>query len=869
MNSPRRVKVYTLDNDGNWADCGTGHVEMPVLNTRHYLKVVSEENPDSLLLNKMVLSSDSVPFARQQDTLIVWTEPTGEDLALSFQEPEGCTDCWKALMAAQQLLKGSSTDLMDTNNDSDDMLDDALPPGIGKASLPDPSIGNLPAIRDTAVALCRTLHGREELGAFVVKNDYIAKLAEIFNQLEDLEAESDLRILYEIMKSIVSSGEAEMFCQLTEDDLILHVVGMLEYDPTVTGLPGTFRRFLENQAQYLRVIDLKQPEFDKTVQQAYRLGYLREVVLARFLDDYCFAKLNETLRILHMSIVRTLTSTPQFVKELVSIYQSTDAVRRQHAARLLKELVSIAKMSDLRMADVYHSLIQMGIFRIFSPALNDDDLSTRQAISEFLCTMTEVDPKSVQSYCSYVYRDCPDEEPLLDVLVDRMLVEPSIGLLQQVMEIIRILLEPEQVPIAGGRMSEAGPTLQTAVHITPEFEEFIGYFYERAANKLMRPVTIISHAHTGEQKVLTNGKVQRMPVLVFEHHQAEQIYFILELICLMVRCHHARAKQFLIHSGLPKSISLLMRSQEKHLQLAVLRFFRVVVSQKDEFYNRYIAQHNLLEPVVEALIRTENRYTLINSACIQLFEFIKSENIKTLVMYCAPRFQQHFEPITYVSTFRDLLLRYQQHIDRSMSEEDDGSEHDNVTESSSSQPSGAPGAQWGSAREREEEDYFSRDDDGDDNDDGSTPAPTESKNGDTDSSGHSPASAPAAADSTSTPERAEADQAIEGDAADARTSPAPAPDQPPQSEIKLLPLKSGLVNYSDDDDDEEWDRLSALASRGGNGEKTKQPPTASGSGGGVAKKAGGINFQLKSRPIVLGATVTRQADETRKKQRLV
>ena len=32
------------------------------------------------------------------DTLIVWTEPTGIDMALSFQEAEGCASIWYDLV---------------------------------------------------------------------------------------------------------------------------------------------------------------------------------------------------------------------------------------------------------------------------------------------------------------------------------------------------------------------------------------------------------------------------------------------------------------------------------------------------------------------------------------------------------------------------------------------------------------------------------------------------------------------------------------------------------------------------------------------------------------------------------------------------
>lgn len=35
------------------------------------------------------------------ETLIVWTEPQGTDMALSFQEPEGCAAIWYSLSLSQ------------------------------------------------------------------------------------------------------------------------------------------------------------------------------------------------------------------------------------------------------------------------------------------------------------------------------------------------------------------------------------------------------------------------------------------------------------------------------------------------------------------------------------------------------------------------------------------------------------------------------------------------------------------------------------------------------------------------------------------------------------------------------------------------
>jgi protein phosphatase 4 regulatory subunit 3 len=45
-----------------------------------------------MLLETKIQKDDG--YQKQQDTLIVWTESNGTDMALSFQEAEGCAVIW-------------------------------------------------------------------------------------------------------------------------------------------------------------------------------------------------------------------------------------------------------------------------------------------------------------------------------------------------------------------------------------------------------------------------------------------------------------------------------------------------------------------------------------------------------------------------------------------------------------------------------------------------------------------------------------------------------------------------------------------------------------------------------------------------------
>ncbi len=53
---------------------------------------------------------------------------------------------------------------------------------------------------------------------------------------------------------------------------------------------------------------------------------------------------------------------------------------------------------------------------------------------------------------------------------------------------------------------------------------------------------------------------------------------------------------------------------------------RKIVGLKDEQYNLTIARNNLLAPIVEAFKANKRRYNLLNSALIELFEYIRQVN---------------------------------------------------------------------------------------------------------------------------------------------------------------------------------------------------------------------------------------------------
>lgn len=86
---------------------------------------------------------------------------------------------------------------------------------------------------------------------------------------------------------------------------------------------------------------------------------------------------------------------------------------------------------------------------------------------------------------------------------------------------------------------------------------------------------------------------------------------------------------------------------------------RKIIGLKDEFYNRHIINGNLFSPVVEAFKQNNGRYNLLDSAIIEVFEFVKSEEIRSLCVYIIEKFGKFLDKIEYVGTFKALRQQYE------------------------------------------------------------------------------------------------------------------------------------------------------------------------------------------------------------------
>lgn len=287
IDTKRRVKHYVLNDARQWVDRGTGHVSWIYNDKQKSVSlIVKSENDGSTLLEAKILLS--IVYQRQQDTLIVWSDTNRRDLALSFQEKAGCDEIWEKI--CEVLGEDSSQDITSsreragTNGDAlDESDDDQLENDINtspNSDLPQCELNKLKDIRDFFILELprKSKIYKERLASVLETDSYIKKLIEIFHICEDLENTEGLNFLFEIFRSLFYLNKSSLLDILLSDDLIMDVIGCLEYDPNKND-HQRHREYITTKSKFKEIISFENSDLVNKIHQTYKVQYIQDVIL--------------------------------------------------------------------------------------------------------------------------------------------------------------------------------------------------------------------------------------------------------------------------------------------------------------------------------------------------------------------------------------------------------------------------------------------------------------------------------------------------------------------------------------------------------------------------------------------------------------
>lgn len=539
-------------------------------------------------------------------------------------------------------------------------------------SLPEASLGNLPEIESQMRVLSTTAAGRDALTKFVLNENYIGKLIPLVEQAEDFESLNDLHRLCNIMKIIILLTDTSIIEHAVSDECVMGVVGALEYDPDFPSHKANHRQWLIDDSRYKEVVKIEDLNILRKVHQTYRLQYLKDVVLARILDDNTFSVLNSLIFFNQVDIVQHIQANQQFLGDLFDIFKlpNQDPRRKKNAVLFIQQCCAVAKnLQPPARQTLYNNLLSHGLLQVINFGLRHNDVAVRVGATDILVSMIDHDPQMIRRT---IYHQIQEKQPpLTDSLVDLLLIEVDLGVKSQISDTLKVLLDqgppvqPEVFAKANGEHAvRLQPRMPTA---DPQQEQFLDIFYDQSAVKMFQPLVSLKDRANVDLTV----------------HQASMFTYLIEILGFFIRQHQTRSKFFVLNNDIVKRVAQLLECQEKFLKLGktewpcaagpfpllfllltntlvAIRFLRQLINLQDEFYIKHISEKNVLGPILDVLIGSMHRDNLLSSACLEFFEFIKKEAIKELIKHAVENYRDKLEKLDRFELFRHILLRYDQ-----------------------------------------------------------------------------------------------------------------------------------------------------------------------------------------------------------------
>ncbi|KAK1291208.1 hypothetical protein QJS10_CPB17g01109 [Acorus calamus] len=376
-----RVKFYRLTADGKWDDQGTGLVTVDYVERSENLGllVFDEDNHDPLLMHR--ISSDDI-YRRQDDV------ESGPRLAAEVLSTSGA---------------------LQSNDDTYHVISSEL------RELPPVELSSLHLLLKTVVeGVEGGVVDQIRVTELILKDQYFfPKLIDLFRISEDLENLDALHMLFKLVKGI--------------------------NDPEVPKVQR-HRDFLKKHVVFKQAIPIKDAMVSSKIHQTYWIGYLKDVILQRVLDDAIIANLNAIIHANNAVIVSLLKDDTTFIQELFRQMRSsaTPADSKRNLVLFLQEFCNLSKSLQLvQQLRLFRDLVNEGIFDIITNMLQSEDKKLVLTGTDILILFLNQDPNFLRTYVIH-----QEGNVLLGLLVKGMITDFGEDMHCQFLEIIRSLLDP-------------------------------------------------------------------------------------------------------------------------------------------------------------------------------------------------------------------------------------------------------------------------------------------------------------------------------------------------------------------------------------------------------------------------------------------
>ncbi|KAH8742030.1 hypothetical protein FG386_003532 [Cryptosporidium ryanae] len=679
----RRVKLYEVNPDnGNWIDCGTGYLSIlkenndfhivvdsdscSIFDETSELKLFDNDSKNKLLEDNIRTKIVDTPikmnreYCHQKESIITWQDGNNSDLyrALSFQHSESCNSVWGLIFAIVPYLCVDLLEYDDSETQSNLLV------------LERPTKSNIDTIVNR-LEVESNLMNSENVVIDILQHGF---LDDLFNLMEELEVKGDINSLHKIFQVIrrivvFYSHFNEIFETILSDEYYLRFFKACEYDETLENYKAKLphRKFLEN-VKFHSVVPL--PEVHK-IHLNYRLMYLRDVVMPRYLDEQTLQRICALINGNFSSIINMIVTTGDIWRYL------KDNIQKDFlAAKFIHAVLTVLKQNPMSIYErhqIFMNLKANHILCEFSGYLKENCIGARQMLE---LIDNNLNKENISDYSNFditnINYTCI--KPIdLAVEVFSMVCDINPGLLRHAIQEStseNINIEKNQLNLTSGnetqkkqqrskRMESIGdvrsiPSLWLDLcDIFVSSSESTQIQISSIFKRILDPKTMDFPERDDSLSLFYDmGVLDRLIDYLLSHFEDNNIMnpiysarvLFCDILSTCVQEHNYRIKYKILQNQLPyRLLQIATYPFHKIFFISVVKFLKTCLGTRDDFYYRLFAKHDIFKEIFLVLFklkvpRSRGEGCILESVILEMLEFICRNKIQVLLKYIMEKY---------------------------------------------------------------------------------------------------------------------------------------------------------------------------------------------------------------------------------------
>ena len=673
-----RVKLYLLNDNGQWDDKGIGYVflaneikgqgnngftnnDSPTQMEKNLIML--KENTEELILN-VNLFKENLEFHNQRGTILTWKSggiSDEDNIAISFQEKEGIADIFRNI----KIIKGENIQEDDVFFEEEtpfDILKDVtienlpnilreIPQDMDESKINDLvnylEATNCEFIKKMGDLLINEEKKKEEIKSSLSLNSQETDISlnlkkyngnETINDITEKiinMGESDrkfenknnnppfmpnenINYIFNIFKNMILSGNRSLIEILFDDNNYLTTFGALEHE-TQSNSIIPHRKYFKEIVKFKNPLNITDSSLIQKINQNLRLTYLRDTVIGRIINESTNKAINLIIQMNHSDIIQFFINNNDYLKLLFSQMHSDNINVKKDAILFLSELISCSKNVVQSRVTFNEVLCENGILPILSKLIAENSKENNDVIdsNNELININIIEIFiSILSSVPLLIRQylIHNSGQTLSQLTNLLLYHNNFPIKYEISQIFKTLLE-----------GDGDPSSKT-IFFSSTIDKFISYLNEPSSK--------------------TNNKNEIYLT----------IQIIIEIFLTWFNNMDFEPEFWLNKYEINKVIIKLLKNESKIVILYAIKLLKIILDTCENYLVNKIVNLDLCKILIDLFKENMKKRNIIFSCLMNFFDSISLTNdyvFNTIMAYCNDFIYENKD------LFQNIILRYE------------------------------------------------------------------------------------------------------------------------------------------------------------------------------------------------------------------